>query len=192
MNFVSSLSSVVISFSSYLPLSVFHRYLFHLFFFACFSPDVFTVTSQPCWSNNSDSCHICWSCVLSLCFLSSQPHVFSCCHQDVDTIYLTQDTKELNLQDFVHLDNKYWNHSTPHYVSRVTLNMGGPVWSSFFMCSIDAFNYRFSCFVVDASKGPLGVTFFIVLGEWGVNFQVNVSSSVWCPFFCVTVWNKWR
>uniref|UniRef100_A0A669E8M1 F-actin-uncapping protein LRRC16A n=1 Tax=Oreochromis niloticus TaxID=8128 RepID=A0A669E8M1_ORENI len=25
---------------------------------------------------------------------------------DVDTIYLTQDTKELNLQDFVHLDNK--------------------------------------------------------------------------------------
>lgn len=27
--------------------------------------------------------------------------------QDVDTIYLTQDTRELNLQDFVHLENRY-------------------------------------------------------------------------------------
>lgn len=26
--------------------------------------------------------------------------------QDVDTIYLTQDTRELNLQDFVHLENR--------------------------------------------------------------------------------------
>ena len=27
-------------------------------------------------------------------------------HQDVDTIYLTQDTRELNLQDFSHLENR--------------------------------------------------------------------------------------
>lgn len=26
--------------------------------------------------------------------------------QDVDTIYLTQDTRELNLQDFSHLENR--------------------------------------------------------------------------------------
>lgn len=26
--------------------------------------------------------------------------------QDVDTIYLTQDTRELNLQDFIHLENR--------------------------------------------------------------------------------------
>lgn len=28
-------------------------------------------------------------------------------YQDVDTIYLTQDTRELNLQDFSHLENRY-------------------------------------------------------------------------------------
>lgn len=27
--------------------------------------------------------------------------------QDVDTIYLTQDTRELNLQDFSHLENRW-------------------------------------------------------------------------------------
>lgn len=43
----------------------------------------------------------------------------SCCrlhlHQDVDTIYLTQDTRELNLQDFIHLENRYvhsWSSSS--------------------------------------------------------------------------------
>lgn len=32
--------------------------------------------------------------------------------QDVDTIYLTQDSRELNLQDFIHLENRYASAST--------------------------------------------------------------------------------
>ncbi|KAF0024148.1 hypothetical protein F2P81_022950 [Scophthalmus maximus] len=43
---------------------------------------------------------------LSLCFLPSVPPVVVVVvFQDVDTIYLTQDTRELNLQDFIHLEN---------------------------------------------------------------------------------------
>lgn len=36
--------------------------------------------------------------------------------QDVDTIYLTQDTRELNLQDFVHLENRYVSRSCPLFL----------------------------------------------------------------------------
>lgn len=31
---------------------------------------------------------------------------FIVCFQDVDTIYLSQDTRELNLQDFTHLESR--------------------------------------------------------------------------------------
>ncbi len=52
--------------------------------------------------------------ISSLCFSVC---LLTCCHlhllQDVDTIYLTQDTRELNLQDFIHLENRYVHYSAP-------------------------------------------------------------------------------
>lgn len=38
--------------------------------------------------------------------------------QDVDTIYLTQDTRELNMQDFIHLENRYIPPSLLHEASQ--------------------------------------------------------------------------
>ncbi|KAG8004830.1 F-actin-uncapping protein LRRC16A, partial [Nibea albiflora] len=52
-------------------------------------------------------------CSVELCVVPEHTVIMlssPCCHlhlhQDVDTIYLTQDTRELNLQDFVHLENR--------------------------------------------------------------------------------------
>lgn len=40
-------------------------------------------------------------------FFVSLHNVLHLYFKDVDTIYLTQDTRELNLQDFIHLENRY-------------------------------------------------------------------------------------
>lgn len=40
------------------------------------------------------------------CSSPEKIHLCAFSNQDVDTIYLTQDTRELNLQDFSHLDHR--------------------------------------------------------------------------------------
>uniref|UniRef100_A0A3Q3QZ87 CARMIL pleckstrin homology domain-containing protein n=1 Tax=Monopterus albus TaxID=43700 RepID=A0A3Q3QZ87_MONAL len=51
---------------------------------------------------------------------------------DVDTIYLTQDTRELNLQDFIHLENRYIHKpSTIVNINKVCSPLQRPQWPTY-------------------------------------------------------------
>lgn len=60
---------------------------------------------------------------------------FPQCHisQDVDTIYLSQDTRELNLQDFIHLENRLGGRLAP-LPSPLRLHLVPPLNSLISLC----------------------------------------------------------